>query len=428
MAEDLLLKFEEQLKCFSCGQIYTLPKQLTCQHMFCLDCLNNTIKPDQQSKLGLTCPTCYMVTPLPTKGIAELPPAVYISQFLDVRDAIEKVGYPERELHCPVHPAEKVECYCTQCHEVVCKNCLLKIDGSQHCQHNHEFFQDGVCTYQKNMGESVQALDKQLQETKNGIDALETRRREVSEQSGSIEEDVKKMFAQLRAALDDREKEVLTQLGQMTEGKLDNLALQTRRLETTKELLSQCLELVQSTLKLENSKGGMLLLATPMVSKVDELTETFEKTKEQLFEVSVEADMKFVHDEPQIPPVCHTYGQMVSPSLPDNSQWLVTIPDDAAVGKVSTFEIKKSKSMKKYSKKEILIECHLVCEGSQARVRCGVERDRNSKFRVSFQPSTAGTHKLHVKVEGQQIPGSPYSVAVPSTSVYSIGTVLHGAQ
>ena len=47
-----------------------------------------------------------------------------------------------------------------------------------------------------------------------------------------------------------------------------------------------------------------------------------------------------------------------------------------------------------------------------ARANCTVERRGQSQYDISYQPTIKGRHQLHVKVEGQHIKASPFSVAV----------------
>ena len=44
-----------------------------------------------------------------------------------------------------------------------------------------------------------------------------------------------------------------------------------------------------------------------------------------------------------------------------------------------------------------------------------------SQYQISYQPTIKGRHQLHIKVEGQHIRGSPFSIAVKSP-VEKLGT------
>ena len=57
-------------------------------------------------------------------------------------------------------------------------------------------------------------------------------------------------------------------------------------------------------------------------------------------------------------------------------------------------------------------ECELLSEITGTRASCSVERRGQSQYKIGYQPTTKGKHQLHIKVEGQHIRGSPFSVAV----------------
>ena len=52
-----------------------------------------------------------------------------------------------------------------------------------------------------------------------------------------------------------------------------------------------------------------------------------------------------------------------------------------------------------------------------------MERSGQSQYEISYQPTIKGRHQLHVKVQGQHIRGSPFSIAVKSP-VEELGTPI----
>jgi DNA-binding beta-propeller fold protein YncE len=67
--------------------------------------------------------------------------------------------------------------------------------------------------------------------------------------------------------------------------------------------------------------------------------------------------------------------------------------------------------------------CELLSEISSTRTRCSVERRGQSQYEISYEPTIKGRHQLHIKVQGQHIQGSPFSVAVKSP-VEKLGTPI----
>ena len=104
MAQSLAMEVEEQLNCSICLDTYTDPKQLQCNHVYCQECLVKLVVRDQQGQLGLPCPTCRQVTPIPCGGVAGLQSAFHINYILDLRRRIrEHISLPENVRCCIEH-------------------------------------------------------------------------------------------------------------------------------------------------------------------------------------------------------------------------------------------------------------------------------------------------------------------------------------
>ena len=68
-------------------------------------------------------------------------------------------------------------------------------------------------------------------------------------------------------------------------------------------------------------------------------------------------------------------------------------------------------------------ECELVPELSGTRTQGIVERKGQSQYEINYQPTIKGRHQLHVKVEGQHIRGSPFTISAKSP-VEKLGTPI----
>ena len=67
--------------------------------------------------------------------------------------------------------------------------------------------------------------------------------------------------------------------------------------------------------------------------------------------------------------------------------------------------------------------CELVSDITGSRTRGSVERRGQSQYEISYQPTIKGRHQLHIKVEGQHIRESPFTITVTS-SVEKLSTPI----
>ena len=179
MAENTVKKFEEELNCSICLDIYTDPKLLQCFHAYCRKCLVKLVERDQQGQLILTCPICRHDTPVPANGVAGLQPAFQINHFLEIMEEHKKAAADpsssaektERnsasltsrdkvKVCCREHAEREVELFCETCGELVCVKCVIK--GGKHQSHDCEELDKSFERYKVDITASLKPMEKQV--------------------------------------------------------------------------------------------------------------------------------------------------------------------------------------------------------------------------------------------------------------------------
>lgn len=147
MASDkgtLQLRFPKELiECPVCFGTFNEPKVLTCQHTFCLACLDRFLRtPDDR----LTCPICRQTTALPPNGTsAHLPTNYFLVHLLDVvakqtsavdgkdEDVCTSQVRAEEGYCCADHPTVEVVFYCRDCDASICMRCAFLRHRTHDC-------------------------------------------------------------------------------------------------------------------------------------------------------------------------------------------------------------------------------------------------------------------------------------------------------
>ena len=436
MAEKVVerARVEEQLNCSICLDTYTDPKILPCFHVFCRQCLVSLKVQDQQEQHSLTCPTCRQVTPIPARGVAGLQSAFRINNLLEILEESPKntPATPERTTptdlnpvnkasHCFVHEDKELELYCETCGELICLKCVTK--GGKHYSHDYEELNVAFEKYKEEITSSLEPMEKQVTTIKKALALIEQCRGEVSDQRVAIEDNIHVTFRRLREVLTIREIELISQLHQTTQGKLKGLAAQIDQIETTLAQLDSCLHFMRESIKSGN-ESNVLIMKTNTVHQVKELTTPFQP---DTLKPNTEADMAF-SALADLTAMCQSYGQVFAPGSPDPSKCHTTGKglEVAVVGEKSKAILHAvSYEGKPFDKPIKSLECKLVSEITGTRANWSVERRRRgqSQYEISYQPTIKGRHKLHIKVEGQHVRGSPSSVAVKSP-VEKLGTPI----
>ena len=430
--KELEKQVEEQLNCSICLDTYTDPKLLQCFHVYCQQCLVPLVVRDQQGTLGLACPTCRQVTPIPDRGVAGLQSVApfQINRLLEIQDSVKKLKNPSATLegamegttintpsrnvafHCFEHVEEEMKLYCETCGVLICLQCALK--GGKHHGHDCSPLKKAFEKYKKEMASFVEPLEKQVTTIKKALAQLNRHREEISDQQAVIEDNVYATFWRLREVLNVRETEIINQLHQTTQGKLKDLAAQSNQIETTLAQLNSCLHFIGESLK-TGTEQDVLMLKTNTVNQAKQLTTPFQP---DFLKPDTEADMVF-SGLADMTTSCQNYGQIIATGPPDPSKCHITgkgVKVTTVGEKCMTILHAVNSAGEPCGIKSL--ECELVSEITGTRETCIV-----SQYEITYQPTIKGRHLLHIKMEGQHIRGSPFSIAAKSP-VEKLGTPI----
>ena len=421
MAEKALRRLEEELNCSICLDTYTDPKLLQCFHVYCRQCLVPLVDRDQQGQLGLTCPNCRQVTPIPDRGVAGLQPAFHINRLLEIQESFQEAENPaaipegaapadvnpvKKARHCFVHEGKELELYCETCGELICWKCMAK--GSKHHDHDYDELGDAIKKYRVEITSLIEPMEKQVSIIEKALTKLDACCKEISDQRMTTEDNIHTTFRRLREVLNVRETELTGQIHQITQEKLKGLAAQRDQIETTLAQLNSCLHFMRESLRTGNEED-VLMMKTNTVSQVKELTTPF---RPDTLEPSTVADIKITVSADAIS-MCQNYGQVYASGSSDPSQYHIIGWEAAVVGRRSTAVLQvEGKPCERPIK---TLECEIVSDVTGVRANCtaGVKvAGEWSRYEIGYQPTIKGSHHLHIKVQGQHVRGSPLWLAV----------------
>lgn len=411
MAEASLLKVEEQLNCSICLEMYTEPKLLQCHHIYCKKCLVKLVDRDQQGQLSLSCPECRQATPVPANGVAGLQSAFQVNKFLDIinehKESIENV-LEQRTHTCANHQGSEVELFCETCEKLICLKCTI----NDHNGHRYNLLGE---VFEKQKTEILATLNparKQLAHVKDALGQVDLRYQEIFDQQTFLEAQIHKDFQLIYRDIQARENKLLSELRSTTDKKLRELASQRRQLETVIAELSSCLEFMENIVTTKHQRE-VLEMKTTLIQETKELITSFQLNG---LEPTTEADMNFFCST-DIGQIFQTYGQVYTLSSPDPSKCHIMGKGtrEAATGEVSTAILHTKDFQNKPHQGFVRsIESELVSKMTGVKVQAITERIGQNQYKISYQPTSKGRHHFYVKVKGQHIRGSPFTVTVRS--------------
>ena len=138
------------------------------------------------------------------------------------------------------------EFYCNTCEQFLCNVCICGVHDKQHV------FDQVTSVAQKEaeeMTRRVGLLDSKVACVGEAMAEVERNCHRAKEEEATIREMIHKSIEQAHVAIDHRERELIEQLHQMTEQKMQNLAVQRGQLELMGTRLQSCRDVLHDSLQ-----------------------------------------------------------------------------------------------------------------------------------------------------------------------------------
>ena len=189
-----LVDLEEDLTCSICFNLLREPKDLDCQHIYCLQCLENWVR--KQSKIN--CPECRQVTLVPQDGLTSL------KTNLRLKNMVQKYEAQMKEKHqsvpiCQIHEGQRLYFFCVTCGVTICHNCLVRKHPLP--QHEIEELKDIIKTRKEEMTAKLDRVNAELQKVDTEEKYLD-----------KIEAKIRSAQIIAERSIDKRAKEIITKV------------------------------------------------------------------------------------------------------------------------------------------------------------------------------------------------------------------------
>ena len=334
-------KVKEELTCVICQDLLNKPKILPCLHSFCTGCLkewSGRLTKLDPSKRHLECPLCRAKVLLSTShAVEELPShfsairlveivrlqeqasskkvapicqncddeekafsscsecAIFLCEFCEkshkktkatkehklcsldeMRKGTSEVPsiLPEKVEMCPTHPTKPLELYC-KCEEVlICRDCIIK----KHKDHDYDVISDVVEGEKKILREALPGIQQLLGEVENAVTKVKGKRKSVKSKEEESLRNLDSAFRVLRAALDERKRQLREKVTKDSKEKDKGLQVQEDELCFLLSQLKSCHSFIEDKIQ-RGVNQDVLAMKRSMLERRDKLREVKKKTK-----------------------------------------------------------------------------------------------------------------------------------------------------
>jgi DNA-binding beta-propeller fold protein YncE len=252
-------------------------------------------------------------------------------------------------------------------------------------------------------------MEKQVMVTQGALVDLQVRCEEISNQRETTADNIHATFSQLQEVLTAKKSKLISQLDQVTQEKLNSLTAQMEKIEVALGKQLSCLYFMKESYK-KGKEEDALTMKSNTFNQVEKLATPYESN---MFTPNMEADIEFLTTADMMA-TCENFGEIFYPGLPDPSKCHITAGLDESVvgGRSSAFLQVVNHNDMPCEELVVNLECEVVSELVGTAATCSIERRGQGQYEITYHPTIKGRHQIHIKVEGQPISRSPFSVAV----------------
>ncbi|XP_078702532.1 tripartite motif-containing protein 2-like [Branchiostoma floridae x Branchiostoma belcheri] len=450
--------FDEQfLTCAVCMLHYRDARILPCLHTFCKRCLQEWAAKQQP----LECPTCRKPVSLPDQGVDGLKINFYVNNLLDFA-AVKKGAEPgvpcqvcegnvegskswcadcatlmcesctavhrklpstkdhevtteealraqrgvnkfQRKRYCQKHKSQELVFYCENCNALVCTACTV-VDHRPGKDHNPVEITSVAQTKKQTLQGLLQDIDPRLRKIEASVEEVDKNMSKVVHSKDAATKQTKVYFRQLVDIMQKREEEILSQIEEQSQ--VDSKGLQAKKeaIEFDLAELTSAQTFCQQTVE-RGSDVHLVEVGNQVQTRVETLLAKELDLESNWSEFQFIENTSVVDFENE----AEQFGGLETNV--DVSKCKIAVKPAVkgfqCVTELTTMD--KKGSLCVTNSKAITSN---MKDPSGTEVPTQLQINSRGVWEISYVPKVTGKHRLEVKVNSQQVAGSPFDVLV----------------
>ena len=447
-------RLEGEVTCAVCQEFYTEPKILPCLHYYCKTCV---LKIAGAGK-SFSCPECRFKTTLPEGGVDGLKEAFFVNRLQSTVTTMKKVhgkvetkcelcsamGTAEAfcrqcamficsecvEIHKrlkthtshevafledlklgqakpPVmresgtdpkckHHEEPLVLYCFSCSSLICRDCTVK----DHRDHNFEFCKKAVINTKKDILARMKPIRQHKTDFDAAIKEVQAVTKALELHEGTMTNNIRVSFRKLHEVLNQREKELLEEVTQLTMKKKQNLSAQEKALTLVRAEVQSIMDFTERFVD-HCTDSEVVNMQSEIMNKLDWRSDNnkLELVEEVDFSVKIDCD-QFQQE---------LRKQAVVIQLPaDPAKCTVSISDKQVLS-TKTAKLTVRRSDGTIVRKRCKVAGVLMTNYKEQI--CVVDGPVRGVYNIHYNIRSCLPSKLSISVDGQKIAGSPFYIS-----------------
>ena len=418
----MLKKLESEVTCPLCLDIFTDPKRLPCEHVYCKECLRGLGLRSVTGK-SISCPECRRDTPIPNNDVANFPTPHQINRLIEMhlKSAKTETTTPQQAAAtCKLHESQSLDLYCETCERLVCGHCVINTCGKK--KHDYGFIDEMVKKHQADLHrelEPVRKLHLQMSSALDTISAMEVELQSKREEKLQI---IESTFDALAETLETERNYFKKSVETKFQEKENHNSAKKNEISKTLEELKSLIHYIEVASP-QSSKPDFLADIDHTRQKIKGLN-TSSRSLQLEPTASPEMEVELL-DPAELEKLCKTRNFMyqkgdILKGHFERELDLTNIPVEQLIPlNLQTQNAKKNI----LGKIDVIAELHRRDNSTQTVKVVNVKRESADNYTLSFTPMQRGWHKLLIKYNDKHICGSPLPVYVTIVEPHQLATI-----
>ena len=406
--EPLVENLKKQVTCSICLDTYTDPKIISCFHTFCCKCLEeHATKTHRQGKFR--CPECQAEINLPEGNrFDRLPTSFHQNSLVGLLETEDREALL-RPPFCSQHKNERLRYFCSSCEACICPVCFAE----DHRGHEFEVIEKAVQKDRKYIMSNVDTIKEKANLFREEIGKLEKTSEDVEMIIAIAKQDVSEAAQQVITNTRQQEKQLLESLEMTRRKRIEQINSAKQELESLVKQIHQEAEFAENLVQ-RSPVWDILKTRTTLKQKFQELrgveisrhhTTTFVK-----FTVASQQDLKL------------GFIQLTEKPAKAATSTVEGLHQTFQAGVEADFTLcLKTAEGEICNQADLKEQVELLIKPTKDVTNESVEEKGDGNLKLKFTPVVPGPYSVEVKINGEKLSTSPFTLAVKQRQLVVVG-------
>ena len=465
----LLANLNEEVSCSVCMVTFTEPKQLPCLHSFCLHCLEGIQRTSGRHDM-ITCPECRRESQVPGGNLKDLPTNFRINSLLDVlairecdstgvkcgncdkrrvesfncfqccsfwcdeciighniiranKDhrvlALKEFEYQDienvlkRPAFCPRpgHEKKELEFFCKKCQETVCSSCVV----TAHDGHVKVLLEEAANESKLQVMSAIESRKAKVQKMRNKISKIDEDCHNIEAKVAKVKRSAQQFAESMIAVIEAKKQEIIAEADHEAQQSLQRLRVQRIDIENKVKNIETAVGKSETLLKRSTNAE---------LAQIDKTLSTIIPNEVDIEREQVDCDLEglrqfFFEQNESLKTKTNNEGIGCIRTFSSRTKVDQSIAEgkgftEAIVGIQANFVLttRNAEGQQCYEKRDrvtVEIKTH---KGHDCATEVRVQDRKDGSYNISYFAKESGICEAVVKVNEEQVRGSPFPVQV----------------